>query len=83
MGAKPSENSIRARLARLQPSKPEVFMTPEGRTYNSLMREIAAGLSRHFPDRAIDVSQRKALLVFDEAQPPIACSVVTWTPRTA
>lgn len=80
MGAKPSEHSIRARLERLQPGKPEVFMTPAGRTYSSQQREIAAAIARHFPERATTTSQRKALLVFDESAAPVACSVVVWEP---
>lgn len=76
-----NENSIRARLARMEPGQSKVFICPAGRAYGSLQREIAAALSKHFPTTAIRFSQRKALLVIDEHTPPTACSIVTYRPE--
>jgi len=80
-GAKRSLTSKRSRLEAMNPGDIQVFLCPPGSNYSSLQSAIASDLVRHLADVKTEFSQRKALLVFDEYELPVACSVVTRKPK--
>ena len=67
----------RSRLENMKPGDMEVFTAPAGVTIESLQRAIGSDITKNLRSISTEFSQRKALLVFDEHQAPIVCSVVT------
>jgi hypothetical protein len=76
-GSKRQENSKRSRLERMRPGDVEVFTCAPGASVVALQNAIASDIAKHLKETRGEYSQRKALLVFDESTPPLACSVVT------
>lgn len=76
-GRKRDPRSKRSRLENMKPGDMEVFTAPAGVTIESLQRAIGSDITKNLRSISTEFSQRKALLVFDEHQAPIVCSVVT------